>query len=342
MAHTPPAAPLPHLAAALPDRLPQLALGLTLLALVVAVAGIQVWAAGRARRRALVRRLSGPAPEPGDAVPLSALPGRTPHGRRPRFPALDRRLHDTRAGRALRLRLAAGGLDIGPAEYVVYALIGVVALWLIGGALLSPFFGPIFALIGLWAANAFLEWQRTRRNERFIAQLPELSRLIANGTAAGLALRTALSMAAEEMEDPAGAELAVVANQLAVGRPLEEALGELGERLPSRELNVLVTTLTLANRAGGAIVDSLRNLTQTLEERKETRREVRTMLAEVNATAVTVPTIGLGALLLINTMADGAMDRITDSGIGRLVLLIALGLYLLGFVVIRRLGRIDI
>ncbi|MDT0342370.1 type II secretion system F family protein [Streptomyces litchfieldiae] len=315
-----------------------LATGLALLALVCAVAGLRLYATGRAERQALIDRLAGPGPAPADAARSAA---RQP-GRRRRFDALDRRLRETELGRRLRLKLQATGLDLTVGEYAAYVLATVAALWLIGSAVLAPFFGPVFAAVALWGGNLFLNWQRARRTEKFISQLPELARLIANGTAAGLAMRTALSMAAEEMEDPAGAELANVANQLAVGRSLEEALGELGARLPSRELTVLVTTLVLANRAGGTIVASLRNLTTTLEERKETRREVRTMLAEINATAVTVPLLGLGALLMINAMSPGALGRVTGSAGGQIAMLVALGLYVVGFIVVRRFGRIDV
>ncbi|WP_165987865.1 type II secretion system F family protein [Streptomyces sp. YIM 98790] len=323
-------------------RLSALALGLTLLAAVVAVIGLAVYASGRAEHRELLRRLSGPAPAPADPITSAALAKQGMAGRNRRFQAVDQRLRGTSFGRRLRLRLAATGLDITPGEYVVYTGAVVVVLWLLGALVLAPFFGPVCALVGLWCGRAFLDWQRSKRNDKFIAQLPELARLIANGTAAGLALRTALSMAAEELEDPAGAEMARVANQLAVGRSMEEALDELGERLPSRELSVLVTTLVLANRAGGAIVESLRNLTRTLEERKETRREVRTMLAEINATAVTVPALGLGALLLLNALQPGALSRVTGSAAGQIAMLVSLGLYAVGFVVVRRFGRIDI
>jgi tight adherence protein B len=329
-----------------------LTIGLAVLALLVAIAGVQLYASGRAEQRALLDRLTGPEPTPADARPLPILarPGAAagPGGdqaQRPRtrrFTGLDRRLRGTALGRRLRLKLQATGLDLTVGEYAGYVLGAVVALWLVASAVLAPFFGPVCALVALWGANAFLNWQRQRRTERFIGQLPELARLIANGTAAGLAMRTALSMAAEEMDDPAGAELAIVANQLAVGRSLEEALQELGDRLPSRELNVLVTTLILANRAGGTIVSSLRNLTETLEERKETRREVRTMLAEINATAVTVPLLGLGALLMINAIEPGALGRVTDSAGGQIAMIVALAMYLVGFVVVRRFGRIDV
>ncbi|MDI3408081.1 type II secretion system F family protein [Streptomyces cavernicola] len=304
------------------------ALGATLLCGVLAVAGVHSYASGRAQRQALVDRLTDDGP-----LPL---------GRQRRFTTVDRRLRGTRVGRRIQLKLAATGLDVTPGEFFVYLLVGAAALWLLAGALLAPFFGPIAAVAAVGGANAFLNWQHQKRIEAFINQLPDLARLLANGTSAGLALRTSLAMAAEELEAPAGEELTVVSNQLSVGRSIDDALGELAERLPSRELSVLVTTLILSNKAGGTIVDSLRNLTQTLEERKETRREVRTMLSEVNATAFTIPCLGIGAMLMLNAMNDGALAKVTGSPLGQILILLSLGLYAAGFVVIRRLGKIEV
>ncbi|MFM9372096.1 type II secretion system F family protein [Streptomyces sp. Da 82-17] len=305
-----------------------LALGATLLCGVLAVAGLHAYASGRAQRQALVDRLTDDGP-----VPL---------GRQRRFTSVDRRLRGTRVGHRIQRKLSATGLDVTPGEFFVYLLAGAAALWLLAGTLLAPFFGPIAAVTAVAGANAFLNWQHQKRIEAFINQLPDLARLLANGTSAGLALRTSLAMAAEELEAPAGEELTVVSNQLSVGRSIDDALGELAERLPSRELSVLVTTLILSNKAGGTIVDSLRNLTQTLEERKETRREVRTMLSEVNATAFTIPCLGIGAMLMLNAMNDGALAKVTGSPLGQILILLSLGLYAAGFVVIRRLGKIEV
>jgi tight adherence protein B len=309
-----------------------LALGATVLTGTLAVAGVHAYASGRAQRQALVDRLAGDA----------AGPQRTAGGRVRRFTAIDRRLRRTRLGRAVHLRLSSTGLDLTAGEFVTYVTAVVVALWLIAATTLAPFFGPIAALVGVWSAAVFLNWQRQKRIEAFINQLPDVARLLANATAAGLALRTALAMAAEELEAPAGEELARVADQLTLGRSVDDALNELAERLPSRELIVLVTTLVLANKAGGSVVNSLRNLTQTLEDRKETRREVRTMLSEVNATAFTVPLLGLGSLVLVNSSNEGALARVTGSPIGQGLVLLALGLYTVGFFVIRRLGKIEV
>ncbi|MCX5368274.1 type II secretion system F family protein [Streptomyces sp. NBC_00015] len=311
------------------DTLITLTTGVTLLTCALAVAGLHAYARGRAQRAELVERLSY----------TGRLPGT---GRRRRFRTLDRRLRRTKTGRRLELKLAATGLDVTPGEFFVHMLAAVAGLWLVGQATLAPFFGPIAGLLGVWAAWQFLNWQRQKRIEKFINQLPELARILANATHAGLALRTAIGMAAEELEAPAGEELAKVANQLAVGHSMDDALGELADRLPSRELVVLVTTLVLSNRAGGQVVGALRNLTETLEERKETRREVRTQLSQVNMTSYAVPALGIGALFLMNSVEDGTLDRMTGSAVGQACVIIAFGLYAVGFVLIRRMSRIDV
>jgi tight adherence protein B len=302
-------------------------LGVAALALVLAVWGVHAWAGGRADRLALVERLAD-------------LPGAT--RQRPPFDALDRRLRRTRWGRRLGARLAATGTRLTAGQFTAAATGAVLGAWVVAAVLLAPFFGPIAALLTGWSAASFLGWRRRVRTERFIAQLPELSRVLANATQAGLALRTAVGMAAEELEAPAGEELKKVADALALGHPVEEALAELQERLPSRELVVLVTTLVLSSRSGGSVVESLRNLTVTLEERKETRREIRTQMSQVTLTAYAVPVIGIGSLLLLNRLMPGSLAAMTSSGLGRIIVLIALGLYVVGFVLIRRMARIDV
>ncbi|MFE3016302.1 type II secretion system F family protein [Streptomyces sp. NPDC059256] len=312
------------------DNLPLLTTGVALLAGVLGVIGVHAYSSGRAQQQALVERMS----QTGGAL------GRS--GRKRRFGGFDRRLRTTRLGRRIERKIAATGLDLTTGEYMVYVIAVLLAVYFVIGAILAPFFGLIAAVASIWGANAFLNWQRTKRTEAFIGQLPEFTRVLANATQAGLALRTALAMAAEELDEPAGHELGIVADQLAVGQSLDDALGELADRLPSRELMVLVTTLILANRAGGQVVTSLRNLTESLEERKETRREVTTVLSQIKVTAIAVPLLGLGFLLMINSMTPGALDKMTSSVTGQAATLLAVGLYVLGAFLIRRVSRIQV
>ncbi|AWK11172.1 hypothetical protein SSP531S_17960 [Streptomyces spongiicola] len=310
--------------------LPLLTIGVALLACLLGVIGVHVYASGKAQRQALLDRMS----QTGQLAP--------PAGRRRRFRGVDRRLRGTALGRRIERKIAMTGLPLTPGEYVVYVIGALLAVYFSVGAVFAPFFGVLAAVIGLWGADAYLDWQRAKRTEAFINQLPELTRVLANATQAGLAMRTALAMAAEELDDPAGEELMRVADQLTLGHSLDDALGALAERLPSRELVVLVTTVVLSNRAGGQVVSSLRNLTETLEERKETRREVTTLLSQVKVTALAVPLLGLSFLLLINGMRPGALDSMTASVAGQFAVVVAFGMYAVGFFLIRRMSRIRV
>ncbi|MFG2334613.1 type II secretion system F family protein [Streptomyces sp. NPDC048604] len=309
------------------DKLPLLTIGVTLAACVLVVIGVHTFSSGKAHQEELYRRMSQTGQYEGV-------------GRRRRFGKVDRRLRGTKLGNHIERKLAATGLDMTPGEYAVYVVAVLVVLYFIVSSIFAPFFGLLAAAIGLWGGNAFLNMQINKRTEAFINQLPELTRLLANATQAGLALRTAIAMACEEMDDPARSELRRVADQLAVGHSLEDALNELSERLPSRELTVLMTTLILSSRAGGTIVTSLRNLTDTLEERKETRREVNTLLSQVKMTAVMVPLLGMGFLLIIDSMRDGALDDMTAATTGKIAVIVAAGLYATGFFLITRLTKI--
>ncbi|MEU3221597.1 type II secretion system F family protein [Streptomyces sp. NPDC006976] len=311
------------------DNLPLLTVGVTLLACLLAVIGLHSYATGREQRQALIDRMSQtgqPAVE----------------GRVRRFRAIDQWLRRTGLGKRIERKIAVTGLDLTPGEYAVYVVAALLAIYFVMASVFASFFGFVAVLIGLWGGNAFLNWQRAKRTEAFINQLPELTRVLANATQAGLALRTAIGMAVEELDDPAHAELRRVADRLAVGHSLDDALNELVERLPSRELTVLVSTLILSNRTGGSIVSSLRNLTGTLEERKETRREVTTLLSQVKVTAVAVPVLGLAFLLVVNGMRAGALDDMAAATPGRIAIVIAAGLYALGFFLINRLTRVRI
>ena len=255
---------------------------------------------------------------------------------------LDVRLRRTQLGRIVWRRIAASGLPIRVSTFLLLLTASALASIYLIGVLLAPVFGLVAALGVGWAFFRYLRRHEDRRREEFISQLPELARVLSNATSAGLALRTAVDMAAEELDDPARSELRHTAEALKLGQPLEQALRDLDERLPSRELAVLVSTLVVAARSGGSLVTALRNIGTTLDDRKELRREVRTTFAQSVYTGYMVTGIGIGTLFLMNTMAPGIIEQMTGSAVGRLVLLASCGLFALGLFLVRRVTKVDI
>ncbi|GAA3966177.1 hypothetical protein FOF52_11470 [Thermobifida alba] len=298
----------------------------TIATLTVAVWGVVVFLDGVAQRRMLAARSVLAEVERRANTPLARL---------------DVRLRRTRLGHQVQLRLARSGVRMKVSSFVLLVAASAVAAVAVVWQVLAPVLGLLAAALVGYLFLAYLNRQEEKRREAFTAQLPELARVLSNATQAGLSLPTAIDMAADELPDPAGAELRHVAESIKVGQSFESAVNDLRERMPSREIGVLVSTLLVSARSGGALVTALRTISDTLENRKETRREVRTILSETTNTAWTLLAMGVGSLFLLNVIMPGTVAAMTRSFAGLTVLGTALALFTVGFVVIRRMARID-
>ena len=256
---------------------------------------------------------------------------------------LDKSLMRTRLGLLLSIALE----EVGKSRFrSIDALFGIfVAMLVIFGAvgnLLSWTLAPVIALLVIPLVIGLVRRAQTRRREKFIAQMPQLARVLSNASSAGLALRTAIELASEELPQPAAAEMGRVAQSLAVGESIEGALTNLERRLPSREVVVLVSTLIVSARAGGSLISSLRRIAETLDERKQTRREIMTALAEAKSTALLIPIIGVVSLFMLRSIDKDAIDEMLSRTLGQVIFVAAAVMYALGFFLFRRITRVDV
>lgn len=255
---------------------------------------------------------------------------------------IDRRLRRTRFGAMVESELAAAGLPWSVLAGAG-AVVGIMAAVYLVVDSVAPWWAGLLALYGGWrVVQAFLLRRRGQRVDAFVAQLPELARTISNAAAAGRSLPSAIRMASRELEDPAATELRVVAEELRIGRSLDDALERLQDRLPSREVGVMTTTLLIQQRSGGDLVKALREMAETLDKRKDLRAEIRTLMAGSVFTGYAVVALGVGAIVLVNAVAPGAIDAMLSSWAGRVAMLVAAGLYAVGLVLIRNQQSIDI
>jgi tight adherence protein B len=304
------------------------ALLLLLGVLALALVGIAIYVSGATRRAELASRGAGDPDESG-----------TRRVRR----ALERRLRRTRWGQRLAVWLSSAGTRIAAIDLVL----GVAALALFLAvalrALLPGFIAFLFGVAGaVGAARFYVERLRSRRRDAFVAQLPDLARVLANGASAGLSLPAAVQLAARELPEPAAAEMRVVVQELRVGQRVEDALEALKERLPSRELGVLMTTLVIQQRAGGDTVRALTELGTTLEARKDLLREIRTLLSGAVFTSWLVAGIGVAGIVLMNVLSPGVAREMTSTVAGIAALTASGVLWAVAAILIRRTTKVDV
>ncbi|WP_148571108.1 type II secretion system F family protein [Nocardioides caldifontis] len=254
----------------------------------------------------------------------------------------ERRLVRTSYGRRLRWQLDNADLSIPVADAVLgstlVALLVAVVSFNIGG----PVFMLMIEALLFFGVRAWFRRREEQRRAKFIEQLPELARLLANATSAGLSLRASLGVAAQESIDPVRSELARVNDELALGASIDGALERMVDRLPSRELGVLVNVLVIQARAGGRIVTALQGITEALEVRRDLRREVNTLLAGSKATAFAVAMLAGLMVFLVHSSIDGGLRTLLANPIGLVIFFVSTGLFLFGMAMIRRATKVDV
>ena len=105
---------------------------------------------------------------------------------------------------------------------------------------------------------------------------------------------------------------------------------------------MLITTMAIQQRAGGDVVRALQDLAAALEARKDTLREVRTLMSGAVATSYIVAGMGVATVLLMSVMGGNALGKMTTSPIGLTVLFLSTVVYAFAFVLIRQTTRIDV
>jgi tight adherence protein B len=255
----------------------------------------------------------------------------------------DRRLRRTKSGQRLAQWLKSSGGELAPVDFLAICVVGGLVLSMLLLLMLPLFFAFVvgYALV-IVAARAWFERRRRQRREAFINQLPDVARTLSNGTQAGLSIAGAVQMAARELDEPAAAEMANVVQEMRLGQPLDRALERLQERLPSREVAVLMTTIIIQQRAGGDTVRALQELGGTLEARKDLLREIRTVLSGSVFTSYVVAGIGIGTILLMNVISPGILREMTTSVAGLAALSIAGVLWVIAFFLIRAATRVEV
>jgi tight adherence protein B len=254
---------------------------------------------------------------------------------------LNRAFERTPPGRRLQIHLDGAALPLHALQAAAIALAAALAGYFVASFIVGTFASIVAAGLVIVGLSMWLERKRELRRDAFMGQLPELARILSNGASAGLSMVSAYGVAVQELDDPAKTELQIALEEIRIGQPFERAMENLGQRLPSRELSVLVSTLAIQQRSGGDLVRALSDMATTLEARRDTQREVRTLMAGATATSYVVMVIGAAALFLADLIRPGTLDRVARSPLGILALVVAGTLLVVGFVLIRRITRIE-
>ena len=201
--------------------------------------------------------------------------------------------------------------------------------------------GPlaIAAATGPWCVGATVARRRERYRRSVERSVPDVAAAIADAISGGHSVRGALAAVAESLDGPSAAELARVAADLELGASTANALGALRARVQSERVGSLSTALLSQQVAGGDIAAVMRRLAAAAAERDRVDDEARAATTQARFTGLLVVALPAGAALFAELLQPGFISRVLSEPASAAMLVVAAGLQLVGFAVIRRLGR---
>ncbi len=246
----------------------------------------------------------------------------------------------TGVGRRMASDWSDAGLGDKASRYLLLILAAAIAGAMLGARMGGPILG---AAIGL--AAPILPWQAITRRAHahqlaFGEQLPHALDVLGSGLSAGLSFQQAVEYTAAETSVPVSRAFARLARWMALGHSADESLRHVLATIPEESLALAAEGIELQRQVGGDLVGMLAGCAGQLRERVELEREVRAVTAQRRLSGIVIAglvPVSAGILLTANPRY---VDVLFDSLAGQVLLALALGLLLVGWVVISRLMRV--
>jgi tight adherence protein B len=221
------------------------------------------------------------------------------------------------------------------------ACTAALAFLLVSRLLHLTLVAAVVAAAAAFVPYAYVRSVRNKRMLKFEEQFPEAIDLLARALRAGHALTTGLSMVADELPKPIGAEFKLLYDQQNYGLPLPQALRNFAERIPSLDARFFVTAVLTQREAGGNLSEVLDNLASIIRDRFKLKRQVRVISAHGRITGWVLSGLPTSlALFIAFTNPEKYRTFYTDP-LGMQLIGGALILQIIGVIVIRKIVQIE-
>lgn len=222
-----------------------------------------------------------------------------------------------------------------PVVVVIGAVIGVVVAFYA-----SRLFDPVLALpVGIGAAivtiRGVFTWQHGRYVDQIFQQIPDAIGLMVRAVRAGLPVGEAMRSVATELSSPLRDEFARMLGDVAIGRPVDQAMMKLYKRTGLTEFSFLAVTLGMQQQTGGNLAETLDNLADTVRKRVALSKRARALAAEARMQAGILMALPLVAVLAMANIQPFYLDNMFGTPGGRKMATVGIGLAVFGFFVIR-------
>jgi tight adherence protein B len=258
-------------------------------------------------------------------------------------PPLERILQNLPPIRRLDSRIDRSGLDTTVTAFLLATLLlgaggFIICLFLTSRFLFALLIGVLFML----APFAYLEAKKHQREIRFTELFPDALSMISRSIRSGHSFTSSVQLVGQEISDPVGSLFKTAYDQQMLGLRINDTLNNLNERIDSLDLRFFTTAVAINSEVGGNFAEILDKLADTIRERIKIKRQLRVHTAQGRMSGYILAVLPIVVFFLMDFMIPGYQKILLNDPNGRLAIIGAIIMQIIGFLVIRRIINIRI
>jgi tight adherence protein B len=233
-------------------------------------------------------------------------------------------------------------LFIDGRQLMVLSICLLFLMGILGYFLMNPIIGGMFAIVGFFMPMFAVRLFKKRRIKKFNVQLVDALQAMANAFKAGLTFPQAVDHIARDSMPPLSQEFGLFVKESKLGVPLDEALINMGKRVGSEDLDLVVVATNISRQLGGNMAEMFETIGSTIRERFRLEGKIDAITSQGKMQGMVVACMPLVLGLVLNYMRPDLMEPMMDHMFGYILVGIVFIMEVMGMYIINKIVSIDV
>jgi tight adherence protein B len=240
-------------------------------------------------------------------------------------------------------KLEKADMPLRAGEALFFYAVGVLLLLALAVALTANPLGTlVIALAAILIPPSVVNFLASRKKKQFEALLPDTLQLLSSTLRAGYSMMQGVEAVSQEVSEPMGKELRRVVTEARLGRPLEEALDGIAERMGSADFGWAVMAIRIQREVGGNLSELLMTVAETMTQRERLRRDVQALTAEGRISAYVLGGLPVALGFVLFSINPDYIGRLFEHSMGQIMLGASIISMAVGFAWMFKIIKIEI
>ena len=240
--------------------------------------------------------------------------------------------------------LARANMKWTVGEYLLLIVVSIlgtgVIVYLIMHQNLFLTFGGL--VLGFFLPRFYVKFLQGKRLKAFNNQLSDAINLLANGLRSGYSLLQAMDAVSREMSAPMSEEFQRVVREIGLGLSNERAMNNMLRRIPSDDLDLMITAINVQHEVGGNLAEILETISHTIRERIRIKGEIKVLTAQGMISGYVISFLPVGLGLVLFAMNPNYMGAMFQEPCGWAMVAVGAVMTTIGFIAIRKIVNIEV